>query len=77
MKLITSITLSLLALSQVTTGYIVNDLKEELEEKESSTYQIRSELMYEINRVQDRADRQDGELTEKLNMIEAILSKGL
>lgn len=77
MKLITSITLSLLALSQITTVYIVNDLKEELEEKESSTYQIRSELMYEINRVQDRADRQDGELTEKLNMIEAILSKGL
>lgn len=77
MKLITSITLSLLALSQITTVYIVNDLKEELEEKESSTDQIRSELMYEINRVQDRADRQDGELTEKLNMIEAILSKGL
>ncbi len=35
----------------------------------------RAELVYEINRVQDRCDEQDGKIVEKLEIIEALLSR--
>lgn len=37
--------------------------------------QVRQELKFEINRVQDRSERDLGELNEKLDMIESLLAR--
>lgn len=55
--------------------YQVQQVSEQVAASSLNSDQVKRELTFEINRVQDRCERDIGDLQEKLNMIETLLSR--